>query len=343
LIWFIAAKRRPNEIWQADHTLLDILLQRDGEKPLRPWLTVIEDDYSRAVSGYLLFFDAPSTIQTALALHHAIWRKADPRWHVCGIPDVLYTDNGRDFTSKHLEQVAADLKVRLVFSTPGVPRGRGRVERLFSTISSMLLCGLPGFKCSPYKADPKQLLTLVELDKLLREFLLEKYHRRIHSETKTAPIERWEKGAFLPRMPESLERLDLLLLTVPKARRVRNDGIHFMGLRYVDATLAAYVGESVTLRYDPRDMAEIRVFHEQRFLCRAICPELAGATIPIREITRARNKHRRDLQTTIRDRRRTVEELMEMKRGNARSDEQPDEAPDETKKTEPALRRYINE
>jgi putative transposase len=264
---------RPNEIWQADHTLLDILLQREGEKPLRPWLSVIEDDYSRAVSGYFLFFDAPSTIQTALALHQAIWRKVDARWHVCGISDVLYTDNGRDFTSKHLEQVAADLKVRLVFSTPGAPRGRGRIERLFSTISSMFLCDLPGFKCSPDKADPKQLLTLVELDKLIREFLLEKYHRRIHGETKMPPAERWEKGAFLPRMPESLERLDLLLLTVPKARRVRNDGIHFMGLRYVDATLAAFVGENVTLRYDPRDMAEIRVFNEQRFLCRAMCPD----------------------------------------------------------------------
>jgi hypothetical protein len=34
---------------------------------------------------------------------------------------------------------------------------------------------------------------------------------------------------------------------------------------------------------------------------------------------------------------------MKMKRGNARSDEQPDEAPDETKKKEPALRRYLNE
>ena len=34
--------------------------------------------------------------------------------------------------------------------------------------------------------------------------------------------QRWEKGAFLPRMPESLERLDPLLLTVAKARKVRN-------------------------------------------------------------------------------------------------------------------------
>jgi putative transposase len=130
---------------------------------------------------------------------------------------------------------------------------------------------------------------------------------------------------------------------VPKARRIRNDGIHFMGMRYVDPTLAAYVGESVTLRYDPRDMAEIRVFHQQRFLCRAISPELAGATVSIREITRARNKHRRDLQITIRNRRRTVEELVEIKRGDARIDKDTDRKPDETKKREPPLRRYINE
>jgi putative transposase len=37
-----------------------------------------------------------------------------------------------------------------------------------------------------------------------------------------APAQRWEKGAFLPRMPKSLERLYLLLLKVAKARKVRN-------------------------------------------------------------------------------------------------------------------------
>ena len=103
------------------------------------------------------------------------------------------------------------------------------------------------------------------------------------------------------------------------------------------------MGEIVTLRYDPRDMAEIRVFHERRFLCRAICPELAGATVPIREITRARNKHRRDLQTTIRDRRRAVEELVEMKRGNSRIDKELEHKPVKTERMLPTLRRYINE
>jgi putative transposase len=64
-------------------------------------------------------------------------------------------------------------------------------------------------------------------------------------------------------MPDSLERLDLLLLTVARKRKVHPDSIRYQRLRYVDTTLAAYIGESVTLRYDPRDMAEIRVFHQE--------------------------------------------------------------------------------
>jgi hypothetical protein len=60
--------------------------------------------------------------------------------------------------------------------------------------------------------------------------------------------------------------LDLLLIQVAKAPQVRVDGIYFQSLRYISTTLAADVGETVTLRFDPRDMAEIRVFHEDRVL-----------------------------------------------------------------------------
>lgn len=91
---------RPNAIWQADHTPLDILLVRPDLQVANPWLTVVIDDYSRAVVGYFLSFEAPSALHTSLALRQAIWRKEDSRWIVCGIPDVLYTDNGSDFTSR---------------------------------------------------------------------------------------------------------------------------------------------------------------------------------------------------------------------------------------------------
>jgi len=82
----------PNAIWQADHCLLDILVLRDGQAPAKPWLTVVLDDYSRAIAGYFLTFDAPPALNTSLALRQAIWRKDDPHWHVCGIPQTLYTD-----------------------------------------------------------------------------------------------------------------------------------------------------------------------------------------------------------------------------------------------------------
>jgi putative transposase len=112
---------RPNEIWQADHTQLDLWVVTPAGQPARPWLTVIEDDHSRAIAGYAVNLGAPSALQTALALRQAIWRKADPAWHVCGIPSAFYTDHGSDFTSRHLEQVAADLGMQLVFSLPGQP------------------------------------------------------------------------------------------------------------------------------------------------------------------------------------------------------------------------------
>jgi putative transposase len=83
---------RPNEMWQADHTELDMLVVDPPGPPARPWLTVILDDHSRAVPGYAVNLAAPSALQTALALRQAIWRKADPAWHVCGIPQTLYSD-----------------------------------------------------------------------------------------------------------------------------------------------------------------------------------------------------------------------------------------------------------
>ncbi len=58
-------------------------------KLARPWLTVIEDDHSRAIAGYAVNLDAPSALQTALALRQAIWRKSEPGWHVCGIPGAI--------------------------------------------------------------------------------------------------------------------------------------------------------------------------------------------------------------------------------------------------------------
>ena len=295
------------------------------------------------MAGYALFFGSPSAIQTALALRQAIWRKGRPGWQVCGIPEVLYSDHGSDFTSRHLEQVAADLKIRLINSMVGRPRGRGKIERFFESVSQVLLPRLPGY--APAGAAPKAELTLAELAAELERFLVDEYHNEPHTTTGFKPHERWVAGGFLPRMPESLEQLDLLLLTVPKTRRVHRDGIRFSGLRYIDPTLAAYVGEEVLLRYDPRDVTEVRVFHEGRFLCRAVCQELAGETVPLREVIRARERRRRELRRTIQDRRKVVDSLLEARRGCVTEGTPGDapESPPEPQRPGRTLKRYADD
>lgn len=307
---YLRAAKRPNHIWQADHTLLDINILDENGCERRPWLTIVLDDKSRAVAGYYLTFKAPSALNTSLALRQAIWRKEDPAWLVCGIPGILYTDHGSDFTSKHIEQVCADLNIELIFSSVGKPRGRGKIERFFDTINQMFLVGMPGYINVPAKS--QTLLTIDDLDMRLHDFIIKKYHQRQHSSLRgLTPLESWEKDGFLPHLPESYEQLDLLLVTVVKTRKVRNVGISFSGYNYQSPLLSAYIGEEVIIRYDPRDLAEIRIFLDNKYICNAICPELSEDTISLTQLKAARLKRKAELRETIKQRKSLVDSILD--------------------------------
>ena len=178
---------KPNAVWQADHTQLDILILDANGKAARPWLTAIMDDYSRAVAGYLVFIGAPSTLQTCLALRQAMWRKPNgAAWPIEGIPDLLYVDHGSDFTSSHLDQVAANLRFQIVHSAVARPQGRGKVERLFGTVNTEVLSDLPGYLAAGETRSPPK-LPLSELDAVIGGYFTETYNTRPHSETGVAP------------------------------------------------------------------------------------------------------------------------------------------------------------
>jgi putative transposase len=166
------------------------------------------------------------------------------------------------------------------------------------TITTTLLPELPGQLVRGHPT-PTAGLSLPQLDAALGSWITGVYHQCPHTETGIPPQQAWLGAGWLPRTPDSLEDLDLLLVMVAKPRVVHRDGIHFEGLRFLSPTLAAYVGETVTIRYDPRDLGEIRVFHRNRFLCRAISPEYAGAPITLKDIQTARNAHRRALRAHL--------------------------------------------
>lgn len=103
-------------------------------------------------------------------------------------------------------------------------------------------------------------------------------------------------------MPDSLELLDGLLLTVPKHRTVQRDGIHFQGQRYLAPTLAPFVGHTVTIRYDPRDISEVRVYDHDTFICVAVDEAHPNLRLSLRDIESARRDRRRELRRTINER-----------------------------------------
>lgn len=148
---------------------------------------------------------------------------------------------------------------------------------------------------------------------------------------------------FLPRLPDSRAELDVLMLTVLKSRVVHTDGVKFSGFRYISPTLAGYIGEKLIVRYDPRDVAEISLYHNNSFVCRAVCSELAGKTVTLNEIISARKRERIKKQTKMKDRAQTVDALLKL-RNDFEADNIIEKTESENKvKPKSKLKRYKNE
>jgi putative transposase len=95
----------------------------------------------------------------------------------------------------------------------------------------------------------------------------------------------------------------------------------------------------VTIRYDPRDITEIRVFHHNRFLCRAISPDHAGQTISLKDIQVARAAHRRALRGQINER---IARITDFLPAPTRDQAPPPPAPAQ-RRTAPRLRTYLED
>jgi len=288
----------PNEVWQCDHKFLDILVWDSCGKAAQPVLTAIIDDYTRAIMGYYLDLDPPSAQRTALSLRQAIWRKDDPKWLVCGIPDRFYTDRGADFKSNRIENIAAELGIKLSKGRAYKPQGKGKIERFFNTVNQLFMSELPGFTPENTPPTPPG-MTIQQLQATFQEWLISEYMHRVHSEINQTPFERWSTHHLLPRLAESLESLNILLLTVSDERIVQQDGVRIFNLRYYATEFCGLTGKRVTARYDPQDISYVLIYRENELVCRAICAELANQKPSLKEFMKARNSYKRSLRKDI--------------------------------------------
>ena len=83
------------------------------------------DDCSRLVP-YAQYYDSEKLCWFLDSFRQALARR--------GFPDKLYTDQGKIFTSYHLQIVCANLGVRLCHAKPYAAWSRGKHERWFRTL-----------------------------------------------------------------------------------------------------------------------------------------------------------------------------------------------------------------
>jgi putative transposase len=288
-----------NQVWQCDHTKVDVLLvDQAGESLGRPWLTTVVDTYSRCIMGINLGFESPSALVVCLALRHAILPKqysADyemqENWGSYGIPMYLYTDAGKDFRSKHIEHVGSELGITQCLRRK--PSDGGIVERPFGTLNSQFFSSLPGYVSSSVatrspKAESEACLTLWQMEKLLVRYIVDNYNQSLDARmANQSRIARWDAG----KMPEikllGERELDVCLMRRERRRVYRSGYIHFATLTYKGEYLAGYAGASVIIRYDPRDITMIFVYQIKKskevFLARAYAQGWEAERLSYRE------------------------------------------------------------
>lgn len=306
------AVKSSNQVWQTDHTKADILLvDKEGEEIGRPYLTTVIDCSSRCIVGLRLGLAAPSSQVVALALRNAILPKRyGPdyelrcKWHCYGVPKYLFTDGGKDFRSKHLvEWIADQLDFEPILRQK--PSDGGIVERPFRTLSG-LLSQIPGYTGSnvqdrPEGAEAKACVSLLELERLIVGYIVDHYNQKPDARSQANPLtptqsrmQRWEKG--LRTTPTLLQERELDICLMKATERVVYDNgyLNFACLRYKGENLGAFAGQSILLRYDPRDITMVLVYSRQnnleKFLARAYAVGLEAERLSLEEVKHARKK-----------------------------------------------------
>ncbi len=190
------------------------------------------------------------------------WNEQLPRLEDCfkrailryGRPLAIYVDRGKVYTSKQLDTVCASLGIQRILGTPYYPEGRGKIERFFQFVQSDFMPELAH----------SSVTTLPQLNESLLAWIEVVYHRKLHSQTGQAPMERFRQDTTPTIRPANPEELRQAFLHRDRRKVTKTATFSFRRNRY---RVPAYLrGQSVELRYDPFDLTRIEVWYHDTFL-----------------------------------------------------------------------------
>ncbi len=270
---------------QIDHTRFDgIVVDSFDRQPVgRPWITIFQDEYSRAVIGYYLTLEHPKTGTLALGITHSIlpkdvWARKiglEFPWPTHGIPELFYTDNAKEFVTPIIRRGCEEWGMRPPEQRPKrFSHFGGIIERTMKTamIEARLIPGATASNTQDkgdYDSTGLAVLTLQELDLWLADFFAGEYNILPHSHTGLPPFVKWERGfngegnsiGFGgPRTVDDPEKLFIDFLPL-KERKIQRYGCHIWYIKYWHDTMQYFLDRDdkrdFVFRYDPRDISKV--------------------------------------------------------------------------------------
>jgi transposase InsO family protein len=160
-------------------------------------------------------------------------------WASHGASRELYLDNAKVYHAHALQKACCALNIKLLHRPVRDPAPGGLIERFFSTAQTQ-------FETEVRAGD---MLTLEKLNRALAAWLEQSYHRRVHSETKEAPRQRYQKGLRLTRQVNVSEVIQYFLQRDQRVVHKEFSDVQLGGKLFrVDAKLR---GDKVEVRWDP--------------------------------------------------------------------------------------------
>lgn len=275
--------QRPNQLWELDSTLGDILLLDEGGRAKRYALIKVVDVATRRA---LMLVDRSSRAASIAAL----MRKAILAW---GVPEAIKTDNGRDYTSRGIESICDALAIERVLCQPFTPEAKPHVERCFRSFQHGLVELLPGYighdvagrkAINARRAFADRLgerdgavevrLSPDEFQEIADRWAEDLYAARVHSALGRSPREQAAAYEGVLTTIDDERALDILLLPASGEegfRVVGKKGVQILGGHYAHGALGAMVGDPVRVLTDPADLGHVYIFDRNgAFVCEAL-------------------------------------------------------------------------
>jgi putative transposase len=246
----------------------------------RPWVTVLLDRASRAITGFRVSFEPPSAaslldcLRIGVGLKDALLATVSGirgAWRCCGAPKTLICDQGVEFKSKAFLEACLSLMIDVEYTPAFKAWYKGRIERFFRTLARDVFHRVPGSTFANFFERNKEeipervaVVTLDELRAFTLLYIVDVYNNRPHRALAgRSPQDLYDEmaGQQGMRLPPPAD--ELAALTSPVAyRTVQRYGIEFEGLIYQAPVLASFRTQQerpdkVRIRVDRRDLTRI--------------------------------------------------------------------------------------